>query len=79
MFDWPEQSQTSPIRMSDACAAPALSVKGPPASIAGSATRQPPLSSAVALRRAEPSVTVTCSPGAAVPQIAIGRPRWSTA
>src|SRR5262249_3451960 len=81
MLDWPEQTQTSPT--ATLCTTnvffPATVIShGPPAASGPSSTFQrPPLSGAV------PAVcparlTVTCSPGSAVPHTATFVPRWST-
>jgi hypothetical protein len=82
MFDWPEQSHTSPTsRSPTSCARVGECAErecGPPAGMAGNVTLQRPDASARARCVAEPSVTVTSSPAFAVPQTAIGRSRWST-
>ena len=83
MLDWPEQSQTSPTRMSVSwmvsCPALTVIVSGPlPLSRGGRVRRQRP--SAFARVRAEcgPTSTVTVRPGAAQPQIGRGWSRWRT-
>ena len=81
MFDWPEQSHTSPIITSSNSTElePAtLSVNGPPAFMAGSVTFHSPRSLACACAVADASVTVTVSLGCAQPQIARGISCWRT-
>jgi hypothetical protein len=71
MFDWPEQTQTSPTSTSRTVMvfSPATVISsGPPADSGSSDTRQRPLASAVVEALRPPISTLTCSPGAAVPQ-----------
>jgi hypothetical protein len=71
MFDWPEHSHTSPTSTSRTlCSRSRVrtdNVKGPPAGIGGSATRQRPSLPAFTCAVAFDSVTVTPSPGFAWP------------
>ena len=72
MFDWPEQSQTSPTAMSSAVAAePSAPVtlieSGPPAARAGNSACHRPFASAVAVFVSPPRLTLTRSRGFAVP------------
>jgi hypothetical protein len=84
MFDWPEHSQTSPISTSDTAVVPlpSVTVRDSGVLLAGRSARviaKRPSAPARALPLIRPSVAVTVSPGAAVPSIRIGWPRWMTA
>ena len=81
MFDWPEQSQTSPMRRLPTVTtlSPVIFiVNGPPALSGISSTRHLP-SVAVVLSFWSPISTVTFSPSRAVPQTGSGWSRCSTA
>src|SRR5258706_1430334 len=72
MFDWPEQTQTSPTKtfFNVIVFFPATTISnGPPAFNGLSVTDHLPPASAVGLTGCFLNVTVTFSPGAAVPQI----------
>ena len=84
MFDWPEQSHTSPIAISsDAALAPfapvTLILNGPPPARAGKLALHRPLASVVVVAFEPAKVTLSCSPGVALPLRTIGLPRWTTA
>ena len=71
MFDWPEQSQTSPTSTSSKVIVflpLTVSVCGPPAGSGSSVTDHLPSSSALAVLVWPAIVTVTSSPGSAQPQ-----------
>ena len=78
----PVQNQTSPTitssRTTDDAPSSALTVKGPPASAAGSSADHAPFASAVAVADAPRKETFTVRPGAAKPESRTGSPRCST-
>ena len=79
MFDWPPANHTSPTSTSWTFTSFAASVR--PSFEAGIGlrfTRQPPCASATASADCPANVTVTFSPGAAVPHTATGLSRCST-
>ena len=83
IFDCPEQSQTSPIRMSSSTrGSPSsmVSVWGPPASGVSIRTLHRPDPSARTAAGSAPheGVTVTLRPGSARPQMRASLLRWST-
>ena len=82
MFDWPEQTQTSPTRTSTTSTLffPSIVMaNGPPASSFASRTSHLPSGPASAATSCPWNLTVTFSPGSAEPQTGTDRPRWSTA
>ena len=82
MFDWPEPTHTSPMRMSSSSILflplTVMLWALPSAFMAGSTTFQLPWASALAVAVASSSFTVTSSPGSAQPQIGNGRSRCNT-
>ena len=72
MFDWPEQSHTSPtntsLTVTEFVLPFARSWSGPPACKASNRTDHFPSAAAVAVLVWPPSATVTASPGSAHPQ-----------
>ena len=84
MFDWPEQSQTSPTRMSlTTTAGPfaprtVISRAAPPALSGSKTTRHLPSAPATALRSWPLKATVTGSAFPAQPQTATGLSCWTT-
>jgi hypothetical protein len=81
MFDWPEQTQTSPTRtfLKVSVLRPAtVNSNGPPALCGPTKTSQRPRASAVALALSPRNETVTRSPGSAQPQTRALRPCCKT-
>ncbi len=82
MFDWPEQSQTSPTStLALVMVFLPVTTSGRPLVLAARGARrtsQSPLSSAVVLRFWPAKATATSSPGSAVPQTGTSMPRCST-
>ena len=83
MFDCPPQIQTSPISTSLIVTVflPVTTSSWPTVFIfmAGNLSIHLPSASALVVAWALPTLTVTCSPGSAVPQTGTGRSRCSTA
>ena len=81
MFDWPEPSQTSPTSTSEKVTVfwpLTVSVCGPAAASGASFTDHLPSAPAFAVAVWPAIVTVTSSPGAAVPHTGTAVARWST-